>query len=280
MIELAELIKAIFLGIVEGITEFLPISSTGHLIVASALVDFRANAGGTFEIFIQLGAVLAVVWFYRAELLRQVRNVGADESIQRLWLAIVIAVIPAGVMGFLLRDWIKNVLFSPTVVAMMLIIGGVILIMIERGKTGKDTAAESSAQPERSDLTRITMRQALIVGIAQTIALIPGVSRSAASIIGGMFTGLDRRTATEFSFLLAIPTLGGATIADLLFSLDEIQPDEFVYLAVGLVVSAVVAWLAIRWLLGYVARHNFVGFGVYRILAGTALLLLVAAGML
>jgi undecaprenyl-diphosphatase len=271
VIQLGELIKSVILGIVEGITEFLPVSSTGHLIAASALLDFQSSIDGTFEIFIQLGAVLAVVLFYRAELITQVKTVTQDMGVQRLWLAVIVAVIPAAILGFLFRDFVKATLFTPVVVAVSLIVGGFILIVVERWKTAsQDTGLD--------DMSRITRRQAILIGVAQVIALIPGVSRSGASIIGGMLVGLKRETATRFSFWLAIPTLGGATIADLILSLDEIASEQVVYLLVGLIVSALVAWLAIRWLLNFVAHNNFIPFGYYRIIAGVALLVLAAGG--
>lgn len=264
-------IKVILLGIVEGVTEFLPISSTGHLIVASALLRFDNALGGTFEIFIQLGAVLAVVAYYWRDLLRQVRTVPNDRGVQRLWLAILVAAVPAAILGILLRDFIKEVLFNPTVVAISLIVGGIVFIVVER----------RPARPVQTDeLGGITLRQALLVGLSQTTALIPGVSRSGASIIGGMFAGLSRSTATAFSFYLSIPVLGGASILDLLLSLDEINASELVQLIVGAVVAGIVAWLSIGWLLRYVARNNFVAFGVYRIIAGVVILLLVAANVL
>ena len=195
-----EWLKVILLGIVEGVTEFLPISSTGHLIVAAALLDFQNSMGGTFEIFIQLGAVVAVVLFYRRQLVQQARTLPSSRDVQRFWLAIVVASIPAALFGFLLRHWIKAVLFSPGVVAISLIVGGLIFLLVERGR--REDAARTT------ESTQISLRQAIIVGLAQTTALIPGVSRSGASIIGGMGAGLSRRAATEFSFYLAIPVLG------------------------------------------------------------------------
>ena len=272
MVDLADLISSILLGIVEGITEFLPISSTGHLIVASELLNFERNANGTFEIFIQLGAILAVVVFYRATLINQARRVTGDKQVQHFWLALIIATIPAALIGFALRSFIKETLFNPIVVAASLIIGGLVLIVIER----------RTVQPpsEPAPLEAVTFRQALLIGFAQVIALIPGVSRSAASIVGGMFVGLPRRTATEFSFFLAIPTLGGATLLDLVLSLDEIQSDEWVYLIVGLVVAFFVALVVIQWLLRYVTQHDFRAFGVYRIAIGILILILVGIQVL
>lgn len=268
---MSDLFKVFILGIVEGITEFLPISSTGHLIVAAALLDFRGATGGTFEIFIQLGAVLAVIWYYRSDLLRQIVTVHRDAGVQRLWLAILIAFIPAAVLGILFKDWIKAALFNPSVVALSLIVGGIIFLVIERRP-----AAPSTTQT----LNTINWRQAVGIGIAQTTALIPGVSRSGASIIGGMLFGLNRQTATQFSFYLAIPTLGGATLFELVTSLDKLQSDDMVALLIGAAVSGVVAWLSISWLLRYISRNNFVAFGYYRIAAGMIILLLIISGIL
>lgn len=260
-----ELVKAVILGIVEGITEFLPISSTGHLIVASALLNFQA-LGGTFEIFIQLGAVLAVIIYYARDLWRQVRTINQPTT-QRLWLGLLVAFIPAAMLGLLLDDFITQVLFNPVVVAIALIVGGVLFIVIERrpqAQQGDQTQA----------LESISLRQALLIGLGQTFALIPGVSRSGATIITGLLAGLDRPTATQFSFYLTIPTLGAATIYSLVRSLDQITSNDIVLLAVGTVVSLLVSLLAIGWLLRYVARNNFIAFGYYRILAGVVILIL------
>jgi undecaprenyl-diphosphatase len=269
MVLLLDLLKVVILGIIEGITEFLPISSTGHLIVASAVLqpNFSPALTNTFEIFIQLGAVIAVIFYYWRDLWSRLMRVRTDPDARRFWFGLVIAVIPAGITGFLLRDFIKTVLFSPVVVAIALIIGGVILILIER-RLGEHPP------PSDEDFSVLTYRQAALIGIAQVAALIPGVSRSAASIIGGMLVGLRRKDATRFSFYLAIPTLGGATIVDLLLSLDEIQPNDVLYLAVGTVTACIVAWFAIGWLLRYVARSTFTMFGYYRIAVGIIILTL------
>lgn len=263
--------KVVILGIVEGITEFLPISSTGHLLITSDLLRFENSLGGTFEIFIQLGAVIAVVGYYLRDLWAQARSFPSSAETRRFWFAIGLAFVPAAVIGLTLHSWVKAVLFSPTVIAIALITGGIILIVIER-------------MPIRtariSDERKLSLRQALIIGFAQTIALIPGVSRSGASIVGGMLAGLDRRSATAFSFYLAIPTLGIATIVDLLTSLDLLTPGDIGRLFLGAVISMVVAWLSIGWLLRYVAANSWVAFGIYRILAGLAILALVLSGRL
>jgi undecaprenyl-diphosphatase len=265
-------VSVVILGIVEGITEFLPISSTGHLLIAADLLRFEESIGGTFEIFIQLGAILAVVAYYARDLFAQVRTVRTDPAVRRLWLGILAAFMPAAIIGLLLRDWIKSVLFeSPSLIAWSLILGGVVLIIVEKGP--KRTTTTQS-------LEQITLRQAIAIGFIQVLALIPGVSRSGASMVGGMLGGLDRKTATAFSFYLAIPTLGAATIVDLLGSLDLITSADIARLAVGALVAMAVAWWCIAWLLRYVSNHSFVAFGVYRILAGIVILGLVMAGIL
>lgn len=259
---MSELLKAVILGLVEGITEFLPISSTGHLIVVSDLLNFEGSLGGTFEIFIQLGAILAVVWFYRRDLWAQAQRLPQDRRVQRLWLNVAIAFVPAAALGFFLHKWIKSVLFSPVVVALALIVGGVVLIWVEhRGHAG-----------DTGDLMAVSPRQAVIVGLAQVFSLIPGTSRSAASIVGGLLGGMDRPTATAFSFYLAIPTLGMATLFDLLTSLDQISAQNALLLAVGMATAFVSALVAVGWLLRYVASHDFRAFGVYRIAAGLVVL--------
>ncbi|MBZ0292646.1 MAG: undecaprenyl-diphosphate phosphatase [Anaerolineae bacterium] len=268
-----EYLKVIILGIVEGLTEFLPISSTGHLIVAAAILNFQNDLNGTFEIFIQLGAVIAVIIYYQRDLLTQARRLPRDRSVQVFWLGIVIAVIPAGILGFLLRNWIKEVLFSPAVVAISLILGGIIFLLTElRPPTAEEVTTE--------DVAQVSIKQAFIIGLAQTIALIPGVSRSGASIVGGMQAGLSRKAATHFSFYLAIPTLGGATLFELITSLDTISADSLFMLVLGAIVSGIIAWLSIGWLLRYVSNNTFVVFGYYRILAGIVILILVAAQIL
>lgn len=258
--------KVVVLGIVEGVTEFLPISSTGHLLVAAQALHFKHNVGGTFEIFIQLGAVVAVVGYYFRDLLTQVRAVPRSRTTQRFWLAILIAFIPAAAIGLVLHKAIKEYLFRPEVIAGTLILGGVIFIVVELLPR-----RETTRQMERT-----SWKQALGIGVAQTLALVPGVSRSGAAILGGMFGGLDRRTATAFSFYLAIPTLGAATIVDLLTSLSDVSAGDLGRLFLGAVVSMIVAWLSIGWLLRYVAHHSFIAFGVYRILAGLAIFGLIA----
>lgn len=261
-----EILKAAILGIVEGLTEFLPVSSTGHLIIASDLLNFQA-LGGTFEIFIQIGAVLAVIWYYRAELLRQIRTVGSDPAVRHLWATLILASIPAGIIGFALRGWVKDNLFTPVVVAIALIVGGIAFIWIER-------RPQPAAQT--ADHYSVSWRQALVIGLAQVLALIPGVSRSGATILGGIAVGLSRPAATAFSFFLALPLLGGASLVELATSLDEIDGSQLGLLAVGTLSAAIFAFLSVSWLLRYVARNTFTPFGYYRIVVGVIVLVLAA----
>ena len=269
-----EIIKVIILSLIEGITEFLPISSTGHLIVGTALLNFNAM-GAVFDIFIQVGAVVAVIVYYRATFLTHAREVQSNPNVRRFWLLILVAFIPAAGLGFLFDDQIEARLFSPSVVAISLIIGGIAFLIVERLpqlKASMDNADE--------ELTDVTLKQAIVVGLVQVLALIPGMSRSGTSIVGGMLSGMNRKIATEFSFFLAIPTLGGATVYKLVTSLGELQSNDLVLLAIGAVLSGIFAWFAIDWLLKYISRNSFVIFGYYRIVAGIIILLLVAGGLI
>jgi undecaprenyl-diphosphatase len=291
-----DILKSIVLGIVEGITEFLPISSTGHLIVGTRLLAFRPELQDTFEIFIQAGAIVAVLIYYARELMGQARHAN-EAPVQRWWLAIVVAAVPGLLVGFLFRDQIKEVLFNPTVVAMSMIVGGVFIYVAEwyqarAGVPQTQTAAElqpaliptspttTTSQPTIAIEGTVSLWQALAIGLFQVLALIPGMSRSAMSIIGGMFVGLSRPTATRFSFYLAIPVLGGATAYELIKEISHINSEDLALLLIGAVVSGLVAWGVIAWLLRYVARHSFVPFAIYRILLGLLILALVAAGLL
>jgi undecaprenyl-diphosphatase len=270
--------KVIILGVVQGVTEWLPISSTGHLLIVSDLLRYTGSIGGTFEIFIQLGTVFSVIAFYFRDLLAQALALlgrGDREQVasaRRLWLAVLIGALPAGLIALVFRDFIKQVLYdTPQVIAGALIIGGFIFLAIERLPRRPRPTAE---------LGRITPLQALAVGVAQIFALVPGVSRSGSSIVGGLLAGLDRPTATAFSFYLSIPLLGAATVVDLLGSLDQIQPADWGRLLLGAVVAMIVGYLTIGWLLRYIASNSFVPFGVYRIAAGLLILALVAMGAL
>jgi undecaprenyl-diphosphatase len=270
------IIKVIVLSLIEGVTEFLPISSTGHLIVGTEVLQFD-SVGTVFEIFIQIGAVVAVIVYYRMTFMQHVHELRWNLKIRRFWLFILVAFIPAATLGLLLHEQIETVLFSPTVVAISLIVGGIVFLVVERLPQFK----EATDHPSKiTDITDVTFRQALIVGLVQVLALIPGMSRSGASIVGGMLSGMNRKIATEFSFFLAIPTLGGATVYKLAISLDQLQGNDWVLLAIGTVFSGIFAWFAIDWLLRYISQNSFVIFGYYRILAGLVILALVSRAII
>ena len=206
----------VILGVVEGLTEFLPISSTGHLIVTTELLG-QESVNGVAEIVIQLGAVVAVLWFYRGDLMARVRDLSSEDRQLGFWRNLVVAAVPAAIVGFAFGDLVTTYLFSPAVVATAMIGGGVVLWLVERIKPYGDDASRVTS------LDRVSMRQALTIGVIQLAALVPGTSRSASSIVGGLLVGLDRPTATAFSFYLAIPTLGGATLYSLVKNLDTLQ---------------------------------------------------------
>jgi undecaprenyl-diphosphatase len=249
----ASLLHALLLGIVEGVTEFLPISSTGHLIVAGSLLGFNDARAAVFYIAIQTGAMLAVVWEYRSRLLR------VDTG---LWINLAVAFVPAAVLGLLFGQTIKQLLFKPVPVALAFIVGGVIILWVEN----------SSPKP-RIDATRSMSRlDALKVGIAQCFALIPGTSRAGATIIGGMLFGLSRPAATEFSFFLAVPTLCAAGAWDLWHNRALFSTGDLGMFAIGLAAAFASAFVVIRWLIRYVATHDFRPFAWYRIAFGVLVL--------
>ncbi len=266
----SDALTAILLGLLEGVSEFLPISSTGHLIVGASLLNLAPALRGSFEITIQAGAVLALLLHYGRDLAGSLWAMRHDSQARHFWAGIVVASLPAGFVGFLLRDWIKQMLFTPTVVALALLVGGIVLLLTDRLPHRQAAGAEG----------QLTLRQALLIGLVQTLALIPGVSRSAATIVGGMRVGLDRRSATRYSFWLAIPLLGSATLSELLDVAGRATTAELGILLLGCAVSAAVAWLAIAWLLQFVSRHGLAPFGWYRIGFGVLLLLATQTGIL
>lgn len=251
---LSPVVIAVILGIVEGITEFLPISSTGHLIVVGDLLGATDARAATFEIFIQLGAVLAVVWHYRARLWAVAARLAAPEG-RDFILPLFIAFLPAAIIGLLLHDWIKATLFTPLVVAGALVVGGFLILLLERIHP-KDAVVDAGRMP---------LKTAFGIGLAQVLSLIPGTSRSASTILGGYALGCSRQAATEFSFFLAIPVLGSATLYDLYKSRDLLGGTDVFPFAVGTVVAFVVALVVIRGFLRFVAGHDFRPFAWYRI---------------
>jgi undecaprenyl-diphosphatase len=262
------LIGAVLLGLLEGATEFIPVSSTGHLILAIDLMGFRGPPGRVFEVAIQLGAILAVCWLYRAKLLGTLFGLPSDPGARRFAAAVTIAFLPAAVAGALLHSFIKEVLFSPVVVSWALIAGGVAILVVER----------LAPRPRVSEVDAITPARALAVGLCQMLALIPGVSRSGATIVGGLVFGLDRRTATEFSFFLAIPTMFGATAYDLWRNRALLDADGMLVIAVGFAAAFAAALLVVRTVVGFVARHGFAPFAWYRIAVGVLMLAILGLG--
>lgn len=261
--DLVMLMKAAVMGIVEGLTEFLPISSTGHLILAGALLNFTGDKIKVFEIAIQTGAIVAVIIVYWQRLVSTAAQLPSSDRARRFAINVFIGFLPAVVFGLLLGKMIKAHLFTPVVVASTFIIGGLIILWVER------RAATRVRVNEVEDMTPL---DALKVGLVQCLALVPGTSRSGATIIGGMLLGLSRKAATDFSFFLAIPTLIGAGVYSLYKERALLSAADVPLFLVGLVFSFVSAWICVRWLLRYISTHNFVVFAWYRIVFGLIVL--------
>ncbi len=266
--DLLILLKAALLGVVEGVTEFLPISSTAHLIIAGDLLGFTGDKAKTFEIFIQLGAILSIVWLFRKKIWQQVqalfsRSKSPEQSQAfNFWLKIFVAFLPAAIVGLLFHKWIKEVLFAVPVVAIALLLGGILIFVLEA--LLKDATVKTSE--------KITLRQALFVGCAQVLALIPGVSRSGSTIFGGMAAGFSRQLATEFSFFLAIPTMLAATLYDLAKSTSTLTSADTGIFAVGFTSAFLSALIVVKIFIRFVSTHTFRAFGWYRIVLGLTLL--------
>ncbi len=255
-------LKAILLGLLEGATEFLPVSSTGHLIVASDVLNYPEQSRATFEIFIQLGAILAVIWHFRTPLWQATRGAVTHAADRALLTKVAIAFVPAAIVGLLFHDAIETYLFSPRVVAVSLILGGLIILVVERKTWSFQTHT----------IERASWGQALAIGMAQILSLIPGVSRAGATIIGGMLAGLDRPTATQFSFYLSIPTMSAASGYSLYRARHLIAADDLLLLGIGFITAFISALLVVRAFLGFVQRRDFTPFGYYRIAFGALLL--------
>ncbi|WP_457621133.1 undecaprenyl-diphosphate phosphatase [Persephonella sp.] len=248
------IIESIILGIVEGLTEFLPISSTGHLILVSKLLGIeQTDAHKAFEVAIQSGAILAVVFLYREKLTHSID----------LWKRLIVAFIPTGILGFLLYKIIKG-LFSPYVVSVMLILGGIIFIAVE--------LFYKKSEHQIDDILKIPYHKAFFIGVFQSIAMIPGTSRSGATIIGGLLLGLDRKTAAEFSFLLAVPTMFAATSYDILKNYHHFHIENWLTMVTGFITAFLFAVVAIKLFINFVSRYNFIPFGIYRIVLGLVFL--------
>ena len=272
--DLVLLLKAVILGIVEGLTEFLPVSSTGHLILAGSLLNFTGEKAKAFEIIIQAGAILAVCWEYRGKIGSVIAGLGSDPKARRFVINLFIAFLPAAILGLLFIKKIKAVLFAPVPVALAFIVGAFIILWVERRiKTG-------AARPPRIDsIDDLTPLDALKIGCAQAFGLIPGTSRSGATIIGAMLFGLSRKAATEFSFFLAIPTLFAATLYSLYKERNNLVAADVPMFAVGLIVSFIAAFFCVRWLLRYISTHDFTAFAWYRIAFGIVVLISAYTGM-
>ncbi len=267
-----EILKAIFFGIIEGITEWLPVSSTGHMILLDEFIhlDVSSEFYKLFEVVIQLGAILAVVIMY----FKTIFPFGFGKSKQdtkdtfNLWGKIIVACLPAAIIGILFDDWLDAHLYTPLVVALMLIIYGIIFIVIETIGLGKNTT---------DDINKITYKQALGVGAFQLLSLIPGTSRSGATIIGGLILGLKRSVAAEFTFFLAIPVMAGASLLKLLKYIMDVgfvfKASELVILGVGSLVAFIISVLVIKFLISYIRKHDFKVFGYYRIILGILVIL-------
>ena len=268
------LLKAAIMGIVEGLTEFLPISSTGHLILAGSLLDFTGDTVKVFEIAIQTGAMLSVIWEYRVRLGRTVAGITHDPVAQRFARNVVVAFIPAAVFGLLLGSVIKQHLFKPVPVAIAFIVGGLIILWVERRhkRLYGESDTEGTRQARVETVDDMSAMDALKVGLLQCLALIPGTSRSGATIIGSIVLGFSRKAATEFSFYLGIPTLMAAGAYSVWKQRDLLHWGDLPMFLVGTVFAFISALLCIRWLIRYVSTHDFTVFAWYRIVFGLIVL--------
>lgn len=262
-------LKALVMGIVEGLTEFLPISSTGHLILVGDLLGFNNDKGKVFSIAIQLGAILAVLWDYRARFAAVATGLGRDSLANRFVLNLFLAFLPLAVIGLLFGQQIKSALFLPVPVALAFIAGGIAILWAERMPHSKHI----------DDVDKMTWKDALAMGFIQALALIPGTSRSGATIIGGLLYGLSRKAATEFSFFLAVPTLGIASLYEMYMHWHLFNHDDIEMLAVGFAASFVSAAIAVRALIRFISRHDFTVFAWYRIVFGAVVLLTAYTGL-
>ncbi len=256
------MLEAALLGLVEALTEFLPVSSTGHLIIAAELLNFDGPPGKVFEVVIQAGAVLAILVTYFRRFWDVLLGLGKDPAARRFATAIALAFLPAALIGVVAHKYIKFYLFNPTVVALALILGGIAILVIERVRP----------VPTVNQIENFTPRRARGQGRIQCVAMIPGVSRSGATILGALLMGVTRRAAAEFSFFLAVPTLAGAAVYDLYKNRDGLSADGMELIAIGFITTFLASLWVIRWFVGFVSRRGFAPFAWYRIVAGTVLL--------
>ncbi len=256
--DLIAIYKAILLGIIEGLTEFIPVSSTAHLILSAKFIDFSYIKNDVFEIVIQLGAILAVCVFYHKKILQLVIGIFTQKSSQNFGLNILIAFLPAAIFGFFFHKIIKLAFFNPLSIAIALITGGVIILLVEK----------LDIKPQCLRVEELSKLQSLKIGIFQVLAMIPGVSRSGATIVGGLLLKLDRKTATEFSFFLSIPTIFAASVFDFYKNYQSLDNSKLELLTIGFITSFTCALLVIKWFINFVSNHNFTIFAYYRILLG------------
>ncbi len=255
---LAEWINAIIMGIVEGATEFLPVSSTGHLLMMKEILDFEGPKGNVFEIVIQFGAILAVVVVYFQRLWNVLITAPKDPEAQRFIMAVLLAFLPAAVIGAFAHDFIKAVLFNPIIVAVMFILGGIAILWIEK----------KAPKPQIDAVEHMPLKTALCIGFFQCLAMVPGVSRSGATIMGSLLLKVERRVAAEFSFFLAIPTMAGATVYDLYKNADHLSLDDGALIGIGFVTAFFSALIVVRKFVDFIGKHGFAPFAWYRIAAG------------
>jgi undecaprenyl-diphosphatase len=255
-------LNAVFLGVLEGLTEFLPVSSTGHLILFGELLGFTGAVSHTFEVVIQLGAILAVCWLFRAKLLHVAATLLRDAGAMRFAAAVILGFIPTGIAGVLLYSRIKALFDHPVTIAGALLVGGIAILAVERWKPA----------PRYAEIERFPPLLAIGIGCAQILSMFPGVSRAGATIMGAMMLRVDRKTATEFSFFLSIPTMFAATLYDLYKNRGLITFDGAGLIAVGFVVAFATAFVVVRWFIGFVSRHDFTLFAWYRIAVGIIML--------
>ncbi len=256
-------LTAAFLGLLEGLTEFIPVSSTGHLLLAGHFLGFESK-GKTFEVVIQLGAICALLSVYAVRLGHLFAAARSEEWARRAVVSVSLAFLPAVGVGLLAHDFIKNVLFeTPVLIAVMLILGGVVLLFIDR---------LAPAQPVIGDALKVPFGKSLAIGFFQCLAMVPGVSRSGATIVGALLLGVEKRAAAEFSFLLSLPTMGAAVAYDLFKNRDVLDFAAYREIGVGFVVAFITAVLVVRWVLSYVGKHGYAVFGWWRIIVGSAAL--------
>ncbi len=269
--DLVLVLQAIVMGVVEGITELLPISSTGHLILAADLMDFLAkDKRVVFEIFIQMGAMLAIVWQYRVKIFTGLLGIHRPGVERNLYLNVLLAFLPVALIGFLFSDFIRNVLFSPYVVAGGFIVGGLVIMWVEK----------FAYKPQVDDIDLVSYSTALKVGLCQCLALIPGTSRSGATIIGGMYFGLSRKASTEFSFFLAIPMISAASLYALWEARALLEWEDVGLLAIGFITAFFVTFVVMRALLMFVSRYTYMAFAWYRIAFGLLVLATAYTGVI